>query len=51
MFTKIINKLEEKKQILSLLEKKQKISDLQGNHIEFLIKQISDYAKWLEEKL
>ena len=51
MFTKIINKLEEKKQILSLLEKKQKISDLQGNHIEFLIKQINDYAKWLEEKL
>lgn len=51
MFTKIINKLEEKKQILSLLEKKQKISDLQGNHIEFLIKQTGDYAKWLEEKL
>ena len=51
MFTKIINKLEEKKQILSLLLKKQKLNEFQGGHIEFLIRHTDSYVKWLEEKL
>lgn len=51
MFTKMINKLEEKKQILMLIERKRKVSDIQLNHMNFLIKCIVDYEKWLEEKL
>ena len=51
MFTKMINKLEEKKQILMLIEKKRKVSAFQLDHINFLIKVIIDYKNWLEEKL
>ena len=51
LFSKLIRKLEEKKQMLSLLVKKQNLSELQITHIEFLIKYTDYYIKWIGEKL
>lgn len=51
LFTKMINKLEEKKQSLKNLIKKQKMDNFQKDHVEFLIKQNDMYSKWLKEKL